>query len=120
MADVGGRPRKEIDWEEFEKLCALHCTKEEIAAWFECSTANIDNKVEEYYGEGFSTIFNQKKAKGKISLRRKMMSTALNGSVPMQIFMAKNWLGFGDRVVTETAAENEASKLVIDFGEKKE
>lgn len=118
MADTG-RPRKEIDWPEFEKLCALHCTKEEIAGWFECSPDNIDNKVLEHYGESFSAIFKVKRSKGRISLRRKMMETAMGGSVPMQIFMAKNWLGFGDRIVTETASENEQSKLVIDFGEEK-
>ena len=31
---MAGRPRKNIDKEQFEKLCFLHCTLEEIAGFF--------------------------------------------------------------------------------------
>ena len=31
---MAGRPRKEINQTEFEKLCGLQCTKEEICDWF--------------------------------------------------------------------------------------
>ena len=31
------RPKKEIDQKEFEKLCALQCTKAEIAGFFNVS-----------------------------------------------------------------------------------
>lgn len=114
-----GRPKKEIDWDQFEKLCALHCTKSEIAGWFHVSEDTIERRVSEQYESTFAAIYLQKKALGRISLRRRMMEVAQSGSVPMLIFLSKNLLGFGDRVVTETSAENEASKLVIDFGEEK-
>ena len=36
------RPKKEIDQEQFEKLCGLQCTKEEVADWFDCSEDTIE------------------------------------------------------------------------------
>ena len=36
-----GRPRKEIDQEQFEKLCGLQCTEEEICAWFDISDKTL-------------------------------------------------------------------------------
>lgn len=41
----------------------------------------------------------------------------MGGNTAMLIFLSKNLLGFGDRVVTETGTENEHSKLVIDMGD---
>ena len=38
-----GRPRIEIDKEEFEKLCDIQCTLTEIAGWFRCSPDTIEN-----------------------------------------------------------------------------
>ena len=35
------RPRKEIDQNEFEKLCALQCTQEEICAWFDVTDKTL-------------------------------------------------------------------------------
>lgn len=112
------RPRKEIDFDQFEKLCALHCTLFEIAGWFGVSEDTIERRVSEHYGQGFAEVFQQKRSTGRISLRRKMMEVAMSGSVPMLIFMAKNLLGFGDRVITETSAENKESKLVIQMGDE--
>ena len=115
MSAKMGAPRKEIDWDQFEKLCGLHCTRDEIAGWFRISEDTLDRRVKEHYDETFAAVFKQKRSNGRVSLRRKMMEVAMNGSIPMLIFLSKNLLGFGDRVVTETATENEASKLIIDM-----
>lgn len=109
------RPRKEIDFDQFEKLCALHCTLFEIAAWFDVSEDTIERRVTEEYGQRFADVYKQKRVAGRISIRRRMMEVAMSGSVPMLIFLSKNLLHFGDRVITETAAENETSKLIIDM-----
>lgn len=111
------RPRKEIDFDQFEKLCALHCTLFEIAGWFGVSEDTIERRVSEEYGQRFADVYKQKRASGRISIRRKMMEVAMSGSVPMLIFLSKNLLGFGDRVINETNQENEASKLVINMGD---
>lgn len=113
----GGRPRKPIDMEEFEKLCALHCTQPELAAWFHISQDTLYARVTEHYGMSFSEVYAEKKAAGRISLRRAMWVNALQTkNTTMQIFLSKNVLGFGDRTIQETGTENEQSKLVIDFG----
>jgi len=111
-----GRPKKAFDLDQFEKLCALHCTKEEIAAWFDFSEDTLEARMKEHYDSTFSVVFRQKRSGGRVSLRRKMMEGAMGGNVALLIFLSKNLLGYGDRVVTETGKENEQSKLVIDFG----
>ena len=36
--------RTEIDLNELERLCAIQCTDEEIAAWFRVSTRTIERR----------------------------------------------------------------------------
>lgn len=115
MAEMG-RPKTHIDWDQFEKLCSLHCTKQEIAGWFKVSEDTIERRVKEEYGETYTAVYLQKRSNGRVSLRRKMMEVAMGGNTAMLIFLSKNLLGFGDRVVTETGGENENSKLIIDMG----
>ncbi len=92
-----GAPRKEIDWKEFDKLCQLQCTLEEIAGWFDCSKDNIRNKIKEKFNMTFSTYFEQKRAGGKISLRRMQFQTAEKGNAAMQIWLGKQYLGQTDK-----------------------
>ena len=93
-----GRPRKEINKEEFEKLCGLHCTEEEIAGWFNCSVDTIDNWCKREYGLNFSETYKTKCAPGKVSLRRKQMEVAMSGNVGMLIWLGKVILGQKDTV----------------------
>ena len=85
------RPRKEIDIEQFTKLCNLQCTLEEIAAWFECSEDTIENWCKREYNCRFSDIYKQYSMVGKISLRRAQFELAKK-STPMAIFLGKNYL----------------------------
>ena len=39
------RPQIKIDWDQFNKLCALQCTQVEIAEWFNCSIDTIARAV---------------------------------------------------------------------------
>lgn len=114
-----GRPRIEIDWEEFDKLCALQCTQEEIAAWFNCSADTIDRRVKETYNANFAEIFAQKAGKGKISLRRKQMSVAQSGNVTMLIWLGKQYLGQSDKR-EDTIKTDDKTGLTINFKSKKE
>lgn len=92
-----GRPRKEIDWKEFDKLCALQCTEQEIADWFEMCTDTLETRIKETYGVTFSELFRQKRGKGKIALRRMQMQTAESGNPTMQIWLGKQYLGQTDK-----------------------
>ena len=92
MAKKMGRPRKEINQVEFEKLCGLQCTLEEICGWFIITDKTLDSWCKRTYGVGFSEIFKQKRGVGKISLRRMQWRLA-ETSATMAIFLGKQYLG---------------------------
>ena len=92
-----GRPPIDIDQKQFEKLCAIQCTEEEIAAWFKCSIDTINNWCKSTYGATFSDTYKIYSADGKISLRRIQMKLA-EKNPSMAIFLGKNMLGQSDRV----------------------
>lgn len=106
-----GRPKKEIDKKEFEKLCALQCTKEDIADWFEVSEDTIDRFCKREYGINFAVVFRQKRAKGKVSLRKSGFDMARTNPT-VHIFYAKNFLQMTDRqdLRAEIATDEEMEK----------
>ena len=89
------RPRKEIDQNNFEKLCGLMCTKEEIAGFFDVSEDTIERWVKRTYGEGYADVYKKHSAMGKISLRRNQFKLSQRSAV-MAIFLGKNYLGQTD------------------------
>jgi len=91
----GGRPAKQIDQAEFEKLCALQCTENEICSWFECCPDTLGKWCRKNYRMGFSDIFSIKREKGRISLRRAQYQLA-EKSAAMAIFLGKQYLGQKD------------------------
>ena len=92
-----GRPRKQIDKEQFETMCEIQCTLEEIAALFKCSEDTIQNWCKREYGENFSVVHKWYSATGKMSLRRWQFKMA-EKNAPMAIFLGKNYLGQTDKV----------------------
>lgn len=103
---IMGRPRKEINQREFEKLCGLHATKDEIAAFFDMDEKTLERRIQEIYGETFSVVFKKKRGMGKISLRRKQWLMA-EKSAAMAIFLGKNLLGQKDQQDIEVQAKVE-------------
>ena len=93
-----GRPRKEIDKAEFEKLCTIQCTLDEICGWFDVSKKTLEAWCRRTYGDTFSTVFNQKRGIGKISLRRAQYQSAMGGNSALLIWLGRNWLGQTDKV----------------------
>ena len=113
-----GRPKKEIDQNEFEKLCVLQCTKADIANWFECCEDTIENWCKKTYGETFSAVFAQKREKGKVSLRRLQWKSAEAGNVTMQIFLGKQYLGQKDQSGIEVTENNDKMAKMLDDWQK--
>lgn len=105
------RPRKEINQDEFEKLCHIQCTLVEISEWFDCSEDTIERWVKRTYLHGFAEIFKKKSSRGKISLRRKMFDLAFSGNVTMCIWLSKQHLGMKEKY--EMAREENNSSMVI-------
>jgi len=101
-----GRPRKELEWDTFEKLCELQCTEVEIAGFFECSVDTIERRVKEQYNVTFAELYAQKKGKGKASLRRLQWQTAEGGNAIMQIFLGKQYLEQRDKSQVEQTGKD--------------
>lgn len=117
-----GRPRKEIDKTNFEKLCGLFCTLDEIAGFFDCSEDTIERWCKREYKQSFAEISAKKRGLGKISLRRAGLELAKKNAA-VHIFYCKNYLGMTDKqeIVSSTIDEKtrqEVEKLIEKIGEK--
>lgn len=95
-----GRPRKEIDPNQFIKLCEIQCTLAEIAGFFDCSEDTIERWCKRKLKEPFAEAYKKYSAKGKISLRRYQFRLA-EKSAAMAIFLGKHLLGQKDVVEME-------------------
>jgi hypothetical protein len=100
-----GRPQTPLNWEELDKLCALQCTLEEIAGWFNCSVDTIERRIKSEKNTTFADYYELKRAPGKIALRRRQYQTAMGDpaariqpNATMQIWLGKQWLGQKDEV----------------------
>ena len=114
MAKKMGRPKKEIDRQQFESLCAMLCTKEEICGFLKVSDSTLSRWVAETYPKNgrknatFEEIYKKLSANGKISLRRQQFKLA-EKSAAMAIFLGKNYLGQTD--VQTVAVDNKDDSI---------
>lgn len=90
-----GRPKKEIDKQLFENLCALHCTLSDISGCFKCDEDTIQNWCKDEYGEIFSVVYKRFSGVGNISLRRNQFALSKNNA-SMAIWLGKQYLGQKD------------------------
>lgn len=91
------RHKTELDIKQFENLCGLQCTKEEICSFFEITDKTLERWCIRTYKKGFSEVFKEKRGKGKISLRRMQWRLA-EKNANMAIFLGKNYLGQTDQM----------------------
>lgn len=113
-----GRPRKEIDKNQFENLCNINATLKEIAGWFRCSEDTIENWCKREYDENFSAVYEKYSQEGKISLRRAQIKLALNGNATMLIWLGRQMLGQTDRKVLGIENEEEEKQMVKELLEQ--
>jgi DNA-binding Lrp family transcriptional regulator len=96
-----GRARKPIDLARVERLAAAGATDQEIARKVGVSEATLKIRAREALDRG--------RARFRVLLRRLQLRAALRGSVPMLIFLGKNFLGQSDR---ETIVRGEPLEVV--------
>lgn len=94
------RPLIEIDKKQFENLCGLQCTREEICSFFDISEKTLEAWCKRTYKQSFSLVFKQKRGKGKISLRRSQFRLA-EKNANMAIWLGKQYLDQKDEVKVE-------------------
>lgn len=122
---MAGRPPIQLDKGQFEGLCRLQCTLEEMAGFFKVDADTVAAWCKRNYGENFSVIFKKYSQEGKISLRRTLFRMSEQKPV-VAIFLAKNILGMTDKIETNITNEEENKRLAKEWleyvknGEKKD
>lgn len=86
-----------INKSQFEALCRIMCTKEEIADIFEVDADTLNAWCKKIYGDTFSVVYKKKSAKGKMSLRRYQFEQAKKNPT-LAIWLGKQWLGQSDKI----------------------
>ena len=95
-----GRPLIAINWKQVDQMCAIHCTGDEQAAILEISYDTLNRACKRDKKMSFADYFRQKSAGGKMSLRRRQYSEAMEGNTTMLVWLGKNWLGQTDKEVS--------------------
>jgi precorrin-4 methylase len=104
-----------INLAELEKLAAMQCTDEEIAAWFNVSSRTIERRRK---SPVFAETIVRGKAKGRISLRRAQLKILEQGNATMGIWLGKQYLEQADQIDVNTS--NQTIVLVIPATQREE
>lgn len=67
---------REIDRKQFESLCGMQCSVEELCGWFGCDEAVLNAWCMDTYGEDFRSAFDRLAMMGRIVLRRDQVAAA--------------------------------------------
>lgn len=104
-----------INKNQFENLCQLMCTQEEICGFFGVHTNTLDSFIKQNYGNEYTfiSIYPMLSASGKISLRRNQFELSKTNS-SMAIFLGKQYLGqreyiesdITENIIVNTTVEN--------------
>ena len=94
--------KKEIDFDQLNKLLNLQCTEEECASFFSISKNTLKARIREAGHDSFLSYAEPHRAMGKISLRRHQWRSAEKGVWQMQKFLGTQWLGQSDKVESKT------------------
>ena len=86
-----GVPRMAHDLELVRKGGKLHCTQEELGALLGCTQKTVSNRMAD--DPEFRAAFELGMAEGNLSLRRKQRRMALDGCIPLLIWLGKQQLG---------------------------
>jgi len=93
-----GRPPAPIDKETLDKLLAIGCYLRECAEVLGVSEDAIESWCLREQKLNFTDYKRQKHAKGHANVRRKQYEVAMDGNVPMLIWLGKNWLKQADKL----------------------
>lgn len=117
-----GVPKKNIDYDELDKLIGIGCTGEECAHFFNIDYDTLNARVKEKYGQSFSEYHDYKASKFKVSLRRMQVRSAMGEkdekgkyvlypNVNMQVWLGKQYLGQADK--QEMKHEGSAFSIIL-------
>lgn len=102
-------PKVVIDPVQLGKLAELCCTVEEVAAFFRTTVVTVNFRIKK---DPLKTIWESGLARGRISIRRAQMQSALNGDRQMQIWLGKQLLSQTDKVEQDVKTQ---TKWVVEL-----
>lgn len=82
----------EKDFAQFEALCQMQATVEEIENVLDIDHKTIDRLCKEHYGFGYSQAYKKYADGGRLSLRRYQLELAKKNAA-MAIWLGKQYLG---------------------------
>jgi len=111
MAKRGPKgPSKPMDDAMFRQLLAMikiHCTQDEICGMLNMSEPTLDSRCKERGFRNFLDLLRQKRAAGKVSLRRMGWKACEEGNVQMIMWKSKQILGERDRFENNISIEGD-------------
>lgn len=99
--DVGGRPRKQIDWDIVKNLCVEHHTMGEIAAILDLNINTIKDNCLRDHGITFPQFYRKYLDVGKSSIRKMLWEQAKKGNSKILLHQARHVLGQWDKQEVE-------------------
>ncbi len=96
------------NWRDFDGLCAIQCTKEEIASFYDTSEDSVERAVKNEHKQTFAVYFARKRKVGNISIRRALFREAQTGDIKAITLFYKKYLGYTDKTVVKV--ENASSQ----------
>ena len=99
------------DFEQFEALCKIQCSKADICAVMDVSEKTLDRIIWDKYRYTFEGVQSRFRAYGKASLLRSQFKLA-ERNPSMAIWLGKQYLGQQDPSMRRTpGADRDASQL---------
>lgn len=124
MSNVKGSKRGvygiKIDKEQFERLCSIMCSVDEICGFFGVSYDTLKRFCKQNYNQNFEAVQKDKSALGKISLRRIQFKQAERYPA-MAIFLGKQYLGQTDNAHLDNLSDElskRAETIVVKIRDK--
>ena len=109
------RPKKVINQKQFESLCAIQCTQEEICNVLDVTDKTLTRWCNEVYNLSFSEVYEQKRDIGRMSLRRNQFKLAEGGNTTMQIWLGKQILKQSESPIQDEIKLKELELKVKEF-----
>lgn len=104
-----------IDWEQFEKLCYIQCTRQEIADFFGLHPDHLAERCREELGLTYKQAWDRMSVNGRMSLRRELYQKAIKErNLQAMIWLSKNYLGMKEplRKVEDDAPEDQHKEII--------
>jgi hypothetical protein len=108
-------------WEEFEKLCSLHCNQQDILYILNTTVKSLNKKTEAYYGLTLQEAIEKFRAVGITSIRRVAFEKAAEGDSKLIMYLLNNYTECKSNPDTQVVVNNavtQANTLILSKDEE--